>query len=226
VVEEKRFHQLWEREGWYPILSWGTYGGFRGFLVSPGKYTVKLTINGQDYTQQLEVRKDPHSAGTIDDIKAQEAFQKQIRAQLNTVSDIINEIEWLRKQLVDLQQVVKASPPKEAIIQAINEFNQKLRGVEDELFQHILAEGDSKSFRYPQKLYCKFSVLAEDVSKLADFAPNKQQKEVFEALSKRLEIQKQKYRQILREDLPAFNKFLAENGLAGIIRLVVWQEGK
>jgi len=226
VVEEKRFHQLWEREGWYPILSWGTYGGFRGFLVSPGKYTVKLTINGQDYTQQLEVRKDPHSAGTIDDIKAQEAFQKQIRAQLNTVSDIINEIEWLRKQLVDLQQVVKASPPKEAIIQAINEFNQKLRGVEDELFQHLLAEGDSKSFRYPQKLYCKFSVLAEDVSKLADFAPNKQQKEVFEALSKRLEIQKQKYRQILREDLPAFNKFLAENGLAGIIRLVVWQEGK
>ena len=63
VVEEKRFRTTWEREGWYPVLSWGTGGGFQGFMVAPGTYTVKLTVGGEEFTQDLEVRKDPRSDG-------------------------------------------------------------------------------------------------------------------------------------------------------------------
>ena len=217
VVEEKRFVTTWTREGWYPILSWGTSGGFRGFLVAPGEYTVKLSAGGKEYTEKLVVKKDPRSEGTIEDIKAQIRMQKEIREDLNTTSDMISQIEWMRKQLYDLKDVLKEGGAAGDVLKATDEFDKKLRSVEDELFQHIIAEGDTKSFRYPHKLYCKFSVLAEDVSGNVDFAPNKQQREVHAVLKQRLAEQRALYEGLLAKDLPAFNTMLKQKNLAGII---------
>jgi hypothetical protein len=106
VVEEKRFHLQWEREGWYPIQSWGTTAGFGGFLAAPGTYTVKVTVSGREYTQKLGVRKDPRSAGTVDNIKAQVQMQLEIRDQLNAASDIISGIERMKKQVGDLTEAL------------------------------------------------------------------------------------------------------------------------
>ena len=79
-----------------------------------------------------------------------------------------------------------------------------------------MAEGDSKSFRFPQELYCKLSVLAEDVSKLVDLAPNSQQKEVHAVLRERLAVQVQRFKELMDQGLPAFNNLLDENGIPGI----------
>ncbi|MFQ6038242.1 MAG: WD40/YVTN/BNR-like repeat-containing protein, partial [Candidatus Aminicenantales bacterium] len=217
VVEEKRFATTWIREGWYPALSWGTFGGFRGFLVAPGTYILKLSVNGQEFTHTLEVLKDPRSEGTLEDIREQVKMQLEIREDLNTVSDMISQIEWMRKQCYDLKDVLRGRDGAEEILRAIDDFETKLSSIEDELFQKIIAEGDTKSFRYPHKLYCKLSVLAEDLSKNVDFAPNKQQREVHAVLKERLAVQKARYEDLLEKDLPAFNAFLGEKNVAGVI---------
>jgi hypothetical protein len=217
VVEEKRFVTTWTREGWYPILSWGTSGGFRGFMVAPGTYTLKLNVGGKEYTQKIVVKKDPRSEGTIDDIKAQIKMQKEIREDLNTVSDMISQIEWMRRQLYDLKDGLKSGGGSADVLKAIDGYDKKLRAVEDELFQHTIAEGDTKSFRDPHKLYCKFSVLAEDVNGLVDFAPNKQQREVHAVLKERLAKQQTRYKELLTKDLPAFNDMLKQKNIAGIV---------
>jgi len=217
VVEEKRFVKTWIREGWYPLLSWGSFGGFRGFLVAPGTYTVKLRVDGQEFSQSLLIKKDPHSEGSVEDIKKQIRLQMAIRQDLNTVSDMIIQIEWMRRQCYDLKDVLKAGQREKDVLEAIDDFDKKLCSIENELFQPIIAEGDTKSFRYPQKLYFKLSVLAEDVAKDVDLAPNKQQGEVYAVLNKRLAVQKERYQKLLAEDLPAFNSFLQEKRLAGIV---------
>ncbi|MFQ5722181.1 MAG: WD40/YVTN/BNR-like repeat-containing protein, partial [Candidatus Aminicenantales bacterium] len=217
VVEEKRFVKTWIREGWYHLLSWGSFAGFRGFLVAPGTYTVKLNVNGQEFSQPLVIKKDPHSEGTVEDIKEQIRLQMAIRQDLNTVSDMISQIEWMRRQCYDLKDVLKSGKNAQDVLAAIDEFDKKLRSIENELFQPIIAEGDTKSFRYPQKLYFKLSVLAEDVAKDVDLSPNKQQREVYAVLNKRLAIQKERYQKLLAEDLSAFNTLLQEKNLAGII---------
>ena len=217
VVEEKRFHQQWEREGWYPILSWGTAGGFRGFLAAPGTYTVKLSVGGQEFTQKLEVKKDPQSVGGLADIQEQQKLQKDIRVDLNAVSDMISTIEWLKKQLQDLKDILQESGDAAEILTAMQEFDKQLRSVEDELFQPMIAEGDSKSFRYPHKLYCKFSVLAGDIGGSIDFAPNKQQKEVYALLKEQLEKQQIRYNELMQIDLPTFNNYLKEKNLSSLI---------
>ena len=212
VVEEKRFHKQWEEQGWYPIQSWGSYGGFRGFGVYPGDYTVKMTVGEEEFVETLVVKKDPSTEGTADDIKAQVALQMDIRRDLNAVSEMINKIEWIRKQIYDIKDMIKKSGDK-SMLQALDEFDKKCRSVEDELFQPILAEGDSKSFRNPQKLYCKLSVLAEDVSKLTDFAPNKQQLEVLAGLKERLAVQKKRFQDLVENDFTAINTLLTASGL-------------
>jgi hypothetical protein len=219
VVEEKRFHLLWESEGWYPILSWGSYGGFRGFLVAPGTYTIKLKVGDKEFSQTLEVKKDPRSAGTVEDIREQVNMQVEIREDLNTVSDMINQVEWMRKQLYDINDLLKAGGKsvEAGTLTAIDEFDKKLRSVEDELLQPILAEGDSKSFRSPQKLYGKLSVLAGDVANSVDFAPNKQQREVHAILRERLANEKSRFEELVKTDLAAFNDFLKKKNISGII---------
>jgi len=217
VVEEKRFMKTWIQEGWYPALSWGASGGFRGFMVAPGTYTVKLSVAGKEHTQKLVVKKDPRSEGTLEDIREQVRMQKEIRADLNSVSDMISQIEWMRRQIYDLKDVLKGEGDSAEMLTAIDKFDKKLRSVEDELFQPIIAEGDTKSFRYPQKLYCKLSMLAGDVSSSVDFAPNKQQREVHAVLKKRLVKQQTRYNKLLKKDLPAFNNLLKEKNITHII---------
>jgi photosystem II stability/assembly factor-like uncharacterized protein len=216
VVEEKRFLETWEREGWYPILSWGAWSGFEGFLAGPGTYTVQLKVGDKEFSRPLEVRKDPRSGGSVAEIKEQVMFQLALREDLNAVSDMINRIEGMRKELGVLREVLKESGRKDDTLTAIDGFETKLRSVEDELFQPVLAEGDTKSFREPHKLYMKLSVLAGDLSGSVDFAPNKQQREVRAVLEERLEIQKKRYEDLVKTELPAFNALLKEKNILGI----------
>ncbi|MEW5901226.1 MAG: sialidase [Acidobacteriota bacterium] len=220
VVEEKRFRETWEKEGWYPLLSWGAFGGFWGFLAAPGTYTIKLSVGGQEFTEKLEVKKDPRSAGTEADIHEQVKMQLEIREDLNAASDIISKLEWMRKQLANLKAVVGAGKDAPGL-SAVDEFEKKLQSVEDELFQRTLAEADTKSFRDPLKIYMKLSVLAGDLSSSVDFAPNKQQREVHAVLKERLAVEKVRFDTILKTDLPAFNKMLAEKNLGGIVALEI-----
>ena len=123
----------------------------------------------------------------------------------------------MRKQLYDLKDVLKTGPDSDQKLTVIDEFDKKLRSIEDELFQPIIAEGDSKSFRYPHKLYCKLAVLAGDLNDSVDFAPNKQQKEVYEMLENKAEKQKKRFESLLTRDFPEFNHFLKTKNIAGII---------
>jgi hypothetical protein len=186
-------------------------------MVAPGTYTVKLNVGGKEYTQKLVVKKDPRSEGTLADIQAQIKMQKEIREDLNTVSDMISQIEWMRRQLSDLKGVLQEGGGDPGVIKSIDGLNKKLRSVEDELFQHTIAEGDTKSFRFPHKIYSKLSVLAEDVAGSVDFSPNKQQREVHAVLKERMVKQQARYKELLTKDLPAFNNMLKDKGIAALI---------
>ena len=217
VVEEKRFHRRWEQQGWYPILSWGTWGGFSGHLASPGTYTVELKVGEQTLTQKLTIKKDPRSTGTLADINQQDALHKKIRKELIVVSTMISQIEWMKKGLHDLKALQKEQKSFKKVKAKHAVFAKKLQAIEDELFQPMIAEGDSKSFRFPQKLYCKLSVLAGDVNDSIDFAPNQQQLAVFAKLKKGVDTQTALFKGFITKDLPEFNTFLKSLNYSGIV---------
>jgi photosystem II stability/assembly factor-like uncharacterized protein len=217
VVEEKRFRKRWEEEGWYPIEGYGLSGGFTGSLVVPGTYTVKLAVDGKEFSQKLIVKKDPASAGSVVDIRAQAKMSLEIRENINNVAGMIDQIEWMRKQIFDLKERLKGDKIAAPVLAAGDELEQKAKAVEDQLFQPIAAEGDSKSFREPHLLYEQLAVLASNVASNADFPPNKQQMEVHEVLKKRMVTYQDQFKKLISVDVPAFNKMLQEKNIPEII---------
>jgi photosystem II stability/assembly factor-like uncharacterized protein len=217
VVEEKRFRAQWENEGWIPVLSWGTSGGFSGVTVVPGTYTVRLTVGGEMFTQELEILKDPRSAGTLADIQEMVALQLEIRDDITTISGMINEIEWMKKQLNDLMESLSRGAVAESVAAGVDALYGKLQAVEDKMLQPIAVEGDSKSFRFPNMLYSKMSVLGGDLASSVDFAPNQQQKEVHQLLKGQMIEYGTEMRALIESDVAAFNQMLRDQNIGAII---------
>jgi hypothetical protein len=223
-------HVKFNDEGWRPLISWGVHGGLVGPIVAPGTYKVKLNVGGTEFVQNLVVKKDPNSEGTLSDIEAQVKTLVEIRDNLDQVVDAIDEIEWVRRQIHDRTEMEGRAA---SIKQAGTELDQKLTTIEEQFFQVRLAGGDEESyrveeapwlvytvdaFRVPMKLYSKLSILAGDIGGSADFPPTTQQIEVHELLKKRLANAQNELEQLLGNELPAFNLLLRENDLSEIKR--------
>jgi len=196
VVEEKRYRDTWIKEGWYPFQSWGTSGGLNGFMVAPGEYMVSIEWDGKTQTQALTVLKDPSSAGSQSEIEENIKLLHLLQSDINKITKMINDIEWKRKHLADELALLKGNNGTKMDIQNNRDMDEGLASIEDKLLQAVSREGDSKSFRYPNMLYSKLSVLAGDIGKNFDFAPNKQQYEVYKVLHTQLLKYEMEYKEI------------------------------
>ena len=125
IWEEPRFRDTDSR----PITHWGTKPAEVGPIVAPGKYNVRLTVEGQPYTQSLTVLRDPHSPGSDADLDLSVKTLLRIRDDISRASDRVNEIEWLRKQLEVVEAILR--PPKKqekaepALVEEGDEYEPK-----------------------------------------------------------------------------------------------------
>ena len=177
-----------------PIYHWGSEHPREGALAAPGDYTVKLTVDGRSFTEGFAVIKDPRSAGSEAELEQGVALWRKIDADIDAVVEMVNRIERLRKQIEDMPDYLKGRPDAEQILKDAKELDTKSAAVEDELLQKYLAAGDSKTYPDDMKLYMKLLWLAGEVGDGAgdiagnpDFAPTRQQTEVFGILQQRLE---------------------------------------
>jgi hypothetical protein len=106
IWTEPRFRDADSRQ----ITHWGLKPAESGPIAAPGKYTVRLTVDGQSYTQPLTILRDPRSPGSESDIDLSVRTQLRICEDINRVSDTINHIEWIRKQVEVIQVMLR--PPK------------------------------------------------------------------------------------------------------------------
>jgi hypothetical protein len=225
VWDEKRFKEF-TRQGWMPVISWGIGGGLVGPLALPGIYTVKLVVDGNEFSQKLTVKKDPNSAGSEEDIRYQFVMALEIRDNINTVAESINRIEWIRKQIYDLREILKRDDRLAEVVTAADQLDEKLIEVEGYYFQGILAEGDLKSYRGPVKLYSQLATLADDVAGESigdvgggsgDFPPTTQKIEVHEELKIELANAQKMLNELIDKDIPAFNRLLKEANIPRIV---------
>jgi photosystem II stability/assembly factor-like uncharacterized protein len=207
-----------------PILHWGIQGGEIGPLAGPGDYTVRLTVGGQNYTQKLTILKDPHSSGSDANIQASLKITLQIRDDISAVSDMTNQIEWMRKQLDDVRASLAGRKDQKATVDAIDGVNQKMLAVENRLVAPALRNSDQKQYIEAYKLYLNFVWLAAavgtgggDVAGSADYPPTDQQLEVFKLLEKQLAAVRADYRNLMKKEVPAFNRKLVEQNITPLV---------
>ena len=130
---------------------------------------------------------------------------------------MINDIEWMKKQLNDLMESLGRNAGTASIRTDAQALYAKLQAVEDKILQPVAVEGDSKSFRFPNMLYSKMSVLGGDLASSVDFAPNQQQQEVHDLLKSQMIEYGSELRALKSGDVAAFNRMLAGQNMAGVI---------
>ena len=175
-------------------------------------------MGDEELSSKLTVQKDPSSEGSEADIEAQVMAALAIRNDLNTVVDSINRTEWVRKQINDLTDLLEEDDDNESIVTAAEELDKKLADAESAFFQPILAEGDLKSFRAPNRLYSQLALLGGDIANgSADFPPTTQQLEVYEELKSELDQSLARLNGLFNWDIPEFNDLLRGEDLSNIV---------
>jgi len=199
-------------EGWRPAPE----GGSLSILMPPGTYTVKLVAGGRELTQPLTVRKDPNSSATEADIQAQVAFLTDVRRDLETVVDMVNRIELVRKQLADLLAVVAGGPDEKAVREAAGRVEAQLLAVEDHLIQRKFTGQGQDTTRWPAKLVSKLTYLANGVAS-SDHAPTSQAREVQAGFAEQIAKLRRQLDEALGRDLAALNQVLRERNIPHVI---------
>jgi photosystem II stability/assembly factor-like uncharacterized protein len=108
IWQEPRFRDADAR----PITHWGSKPAEVGPIAAPGSYTVHLNVDGETQAQSLTILRDPRAPGSDADIQLSVKTLLRIRDDISHVSDSVNQIEWLRKQLEVIETMLR--PAKEA----------------------------------------------------------------------------------------------------------------
>ncbi len=185
-------------------------------LAPPGMYSVKLSVNGQDFTQPLEVRKDPNSKGTAADIARQTVVVIELRAELDQAVDMINKAELVRGQLQALNRTLEDNDDAAAIRDAAKVVEGKFTAFEEKLYQLFASGRGQDGIRWPTRLAQHITYLAGRVAD-SDFAPTTQQLEVHDELQRELRMSQTLFDALLTNDLQPFNEMLAEQNMQGVL---------
>jgi len=201
---------------WRPLPGGPLGGPGAGtYRQAPGMYTVTLRVGDEVMTQQLEVRKDPHSEGTLADIETQLAALADIRADLEATGELINRVEWVRRQLLDVRAVLEDRGDTPELVAAADSLNQRLIAAEDGLFQMRATGTGQDAIRYPTRLIERLGYLFTTVS-IGDFPPTDQQGEVHVILEQRLLRIREAIEDVLDDELADFNRRIQALGM-GVI---------
>jgi photosystem II stability/assembly factor-like uncharacterized protein len=223
IWEEPRFRGQDSR----PITHWGMSSSQPGPVVAPGKYTVKLTVDGQTSTQTLVVLKDPKLTTSDADLEASVKMQLRIRDDINKSSDMVNQMEWMRRQLDDAARALRSNKEKADLLKSVEAMDEKIRGVEYKILNKALTTSDDKYFIEAYKIYFNLMWLngevgpgAGDVAGGADYAPTETSRNLLEMIEKDLAAATAEYRTLMDKDLPAFNRSLADHGVTPLIAAI------
>ncbi|HXJ03810.1 MAG TPA: hypothetical protein VNH65_01840, partial [Candidatus Acidoferrum sp.] len=176
-----------------PITHWGIRPAEAGPLAAPGKYSVRLSVGGQAFTEPFTVLPDPRVPTSQGDIEASVKTQLRIRDNITKVSDTVNQIEWLRKQLEVIETMLrppkkkeKERPPfaepddfeepepapaqdeaqtkhKAELLKTVEEMDKKLQTIEFKLVSPAEVNSDDKYYVEAYKVYLNLIWLNAEV---------------------------------------------------------------
>lgn len=217
IWEEPRFRGQETR----PITHWGAAQAQVGPVAAPGKYSVRLTVDGETYSQALEIVRDPSAHGSNAELESGVKLQLRIRDDINSVSAMVNLIEAMRKQIEDMRKKFASDTAKAALLKSASNMDQKMENVEYKLVTKALTTSDDKYFIAAYNIYFNLIWLngevgtgAGDVAGGADYGPTDTSRELLAMIEKDLAAAKVEYTAVMDREVPVFNRSLVSAGLA------------
>jgi photosystem II stability/assembly factor-like uncharacterized protein len=190
----------------------GAYGPF----ALPGKYQVRLTVDGKSQSAPMELKLDPRVKVEQADLQKQFDLGIQIRDELNRVYNAANQIEDVRSQVNGLKKRLAPSDSTKPLLQAAGDLDQKLIAVRDNLIQ-LKIKANEDSLAYPQRADSKLAYLGLLVSDETDSAPTEAEYQQFDKLKKQTDDYLAHWAELQKTDLASFQKIMAGQNIQAIV---------
>ena len=189
------------------MIFWGA--GTNGPAVPPGRYTLRLTADGQTATATLAVRRNPRITDVSDaDLHAQYAFSKRVRDKAEEANQAVIAIRRVKTQLDDR---LKKSDDA-ALKSAGATLATKSSAVEENIYQ-VRNQSGQDPLNFPIKVNNRLANLLS-MAQRGDGPPNNNMAEILGILSAELKGYTDRLALVWETDLAAVNRELARLKLA------------
>jgi photosystem II stability/assembly factor-like uncharacterized protein len=195
---------------------WEYQPGMHGPRAVPGKYEVRLTVDGETRTAPFEVKLDPRVHVTQADLQKQFDLLLEIRDELSKVYDTVNQIQDVRAQIEGLKKRIPETVSTKPLLNTAGQLDEKLLSVRDDLVQMKIRSNED-SLAYPQRVDSKLGSLAISVGVGSDSAPTEAQYRTFEKLKKQADESVAHWAEIQKTDLAAFQRMMAGQNILAIV---------
>jgi hypothetical protein len=190
------------------MILWGA--STNGPAALPGKYQVRLTVDGRVYTQPLIVRRHPLRSATEADLKEQFDLAIRIRDKVSEANNAVIRIRRVKEQLAD--RMTKSS---NAALKAAGErLAANLTAVEAEIYQTRNQSGQDP-LNFPIKINNRIAGLNRVVN-AGDGKPIGSAYEILEDVTAELKVQTDRLQLVLAKDLAAFNAAAKRAGVTPV----------
>ena len=203
---------------------WEYKDGSRGPLALPGKYQVRLTVDGKSQTAPFEVTLDPRVNVSQADLQKQFDLLIQLRDEISRVYDAINQIQDVRAQMDGLRKRLPENAAVKPMLTAAAELDKHLLSVRDDLVQMNIKSNED-SLAYPQRVDSRLAGLAIAVGVGTDSAPTEAEYQVFDKLKKQADISIAHWAEIQKTELADFQKLMAGQNIQAIVVPAVENSG-
>lgn len=186
-------------------------GSYRGHKVSPGKYSLELSVAGQSVVTELSIRENPHATVAPE---VHEAYQKMLGQLSGTFTFMVQTVNTMRDYRDQLQKIMDQIQAKKLPTELTNEIASLTQDMDR--WDENMVQRKSKAYddvdNFENKMTGNYLFLvnqAESDIPAVTKAVQDEQKRLdaawSEALNEALQISQQK--------LPALNKKLLEAGV-------------
>ncbi len=181
-------------------------------LAPPGRYAVRMRVDGKDFTQPFAILRDPSSSVSAAELAQQTKMLEDLATDLASSNSLTAGIENVRGQLESQSKKLAATAANQDVRAAVDSVERKFAFLADSLVQ----QNPGAFYEWPQKLSAKLSYLASEVQ-TSDHRPTNQAREANGFLKAQLTLVKSAYTALLAAELAKLNELLRTRGLAPIL---------
>jgi photosystem II stability/assembly factor-like uncharacterized protein len=186
----------------------------RGVLALPGKYQVKLTVEGKSYSAPVEIAPDRRAKISEADLEKQFALATQVRKLNDENHKMILEIRDLRSQLQALDKRLGKDDAGKAVRESADGISKKIAAIENQLIEPK-ATANEDQLNYGNMLSSQLAYLGNSVDD-ADVAPTQAEYEQFEAYRHQFEKLDAEWKEVVSKDVAELNDLMRKNNVLAV----------
>jgi photosystem II stability/assembly factor-like uncharacterized protein len=191
------------------MILWGA--STNGPAAVPGTYQVRLTVDGQQQTQPLVVRRHPLRSATDADLKEQFDLAIRIRDKVSEANQAVIDIRAVKEAVAE--RTAKSSDGR--LKGAGDTLTKNLTAIEEAIYQTKNQSGQDP-LNFPIKINNRIAGINRVVNS-GDGEPISGVYEIFKEVSAELKVETDRLAQVLAKDLAVFNAEAKRVGLEPVV---------